>query len=118
MYTCHDFTNPPQDWRPQVVRVQRVERHEDRDAKAVKVYGFGADGGRCFYFHSYFMTEERFDCDDDFYEVPTYFERIVAWRLLDGRWLRQKIQAHHLAECGRGVESGPLEVVDEAVLLA
>jgi len=41
------------------------------------------------------MSEPRFDCDDEAYELIVYYERVLAWRLDDGRWIQQKIQAQH-----------------------
>lgn len=88
------FISPPPQFSKAIVEPAWFERHEDKPARALKIKGFH-QGQSCFYFHTYSIVEQRFDCDDCAYELITYFERAIAWKLNNGRWLQQKFQAHH-----------------------
>jgi len=87
--------NYPEQFRDRIVRPGRLEYFEDQAARALRVKGYSAQGLPCFYFHSYVISEPRIDCDDEAYELIVYCERVLAWRLRDGRWVQQKFQARH-----------------------
>lgn len=77
----------PAEFAAEVVAPVRVDTFTDRLARSEKRHGYDSANERCFYQHAYTVTAERFDDDDNFLEIVTYFEKARAWRLKDGRWL-------------------------------
>ncbi|MDR3410238.1 MAG: hypothetical protein P4L87_04715 [Formivibrio sp.] len=83
---------PPQHYRTQIIPAVRLERFDEPSVQATKIKGYTADNQACFYFHTYTLFEERFDCNDEAYRLAAYSEQIIAWRLTSGKWIRQKRQ--------------------------
>ena len=76
----------PNEFRGCVVRPTAFEYHTEPSVSANKIIGFDKDGNRCFYFQSFILTEEGFDIDEFPINIEVYYERVVAWRLNQGRW--------------------------------
>jgi hypothetical protein len=77
----------PAEFAAEVVPPVRIDTFADTPAHSEKSHGYDSANERCFYRHTYAVTAERFDDDDNLLEVVTYFETARAWRLKDGRWL-------------------------------
>lgn len=88
------FSSCPEPFATRIIKPDELKTHEDRPARAQKIIGY-LHGQPCFYFHTYSIIESRIDCDDFTYEIVTYFERAIAWRMHDDLWLQQKTAAHH-----------------------
>lgn len=112
MLTHPAFTSCPTSFATRIIEPDRLESHEDPSARAQKITGY-RNGQPCFYFHTYSIIESRSDCDDCTYELVTYFERAIAWRMDDGHWLQQKSAAHHPV-CRPGNQQLPDFVVVDA----
>lgn len=106
----------PEEFREKIVLPVRIERHVDASAHATKVHGFDRNGRRCYYQHVFTMTEERFDAEEFPLEVGVYQERVLAWRLDDGKWLKLKASADQLEHCRKRVFTRPPEITEEAAL--
>lgn len=79
--------NLPAEWRPMVVEPLTFEVHREYELAASRTFGYDGYDRRCFYHHSYVLTEMRSDNDEDFYTIVTRGETLRAWRLRDDRWL-------------------------------
>jgi len=106
----------PEEYHGKIVPPVRTERHIDLSAHASKVLGYDGDDRRCFYQHAFTITEERFDADEFPVEVGVYQERVLGWRLRDGRWLKLKVWADRLDHCRKRVVVQPPEITEEAAL--
>lgn len=103
----------PEEYRDLVGNPVRFERHEEASAKALKVLGFDVSGKRCFYFHEYILTEECLDEEETVFEIPAYHERVFAWNLKAGGWLKLKAYTANHGDCGRRSVTLPIEMVEE-----
>ncbi|CAL1239800.1 hypothetical protein [Candidatus Methylocalor cossyra] len=103
----------PESYRHAAVTPVRFEQHRDASAQASKQVGFDRTGRRCFYRHEFTLTEDRFDAEEFPIQVDVYWERVVAWRLTDGQWLRIKTFADRLDQCPRRFVTQPPELVAE-----
>ena len=106
----------PEEYSGKVVAPLRIERHIDASAHASKVHGFDQDGRRCYYQHAFTLTEDRFDAEEFPLEVGVYQERVLAWRLNDGKWLKLKTSADQLEHCRKRVFAEPPEITEEIAL--
>ena len=77
----------PPAWRDMVVAPISFTVHREYELAASRTFGYDAYDLRCFYHHSYVLTETRSDNAEDFYTVVTRGETLRAWRLRDDRWL-------------------------------
>jgi hypothetical protein len=85
----------PPDWREQVVAPLDLSHHREYEMRAERCLGHDEDGLLCFYAHDYALTGLRSDDDEAFYTVIDFGERVRAWRLRDGRWLRYRQELRH-----------------------
>ncbi len=90
------------------------ETHSDSETGARKTLGFDRKSERCFYFHEYILTEERFDEEEAIFEIPAYHEIVFAWKLKEDGWLRLKACTSHPGDCGRRPVIHPLEIVKDS----
>jgi hypothetical protein len=104
----------PAEYRSRVVRPIAFEQHTEQSANAVRIVGFDADGVRCFECHSFVLTEDGFDADEFPIRYDVYYERVFAWRLRDGRWIRVKSYADRLDSCNKRLTTLPVEVTGVA----
>lgn len=88
----------PEPYCHQVLPALRLERHDEPSACAIRIKGYAHDDQPCFYFYSWTLMEERFDCEDSAYLLATYSEWMIAWRLKSGQWVRQKRQIDRLKQ--------------------
>jgi hypothetical protein len=77
----------PREWAGQVVSPTLFSRFREYEMLAERVVGYEVDDEPCYCAHYFVLNTLRSDDDDEFYLVPGYWERLVAWRLIDGRWL-------------------------------
>lgn len=105
------YTSLPQAYAGKIIEPDRIESYKDAAARAMKIKGY-RDGLPCFYYHTYSVIEDRLDCDDCAYQLITYFERAIAWRLDGGHWLQQKIAAQHPVCSPNKQEIQEFELVD------
>jgi hypothetical protein len=103
----------PGDYHRQAIAPVSFERHVDTFAHASKELGFDDAGERCFYRHEFTLTEDRFDAEEFPVEVGVYWERVIAWRLVSGLWLKLKIWADRLDRCPRRFVTQAPELVEE-----
>lgn len=102
----------PGEYLNHVVRPAVFEQHTEPSANAVKVIGLDARGTRCFTCHSFILTEEGFDADEFPIRFDVYYERVIAWRLLHGQWLRIKSFADRLDRCTTPLTTLPAELTE------
>jgi len=89
----------PSEFAVKVVPPVKLETFADPLARSEKSHGYDSANERCFYQHAYAVTTERFDEDDNFLEVVTYFEKARAWRMKDGRWLTYLFRGGEEGDC-------------------
>jgi hypothetical protein len=77
----------PPEFAVEVVPPVKLETFADPSARSEKSHGYDSANERCFYQHTYAITADRFDDDDNLFETVTYFEKARAWRLKNGSWL-------------------------------
>jgi len=104
----------PQEYQDSVVQPQVFERHVEPSVRAEKIIGRDANGEQCFYFHSFVLSEEGFDVDEFPIQIDLYYERVVAWRLLQGNWVRLKSFSDRIDQCNKQMTTLPAEVTDSA----
>ncbi len=105
---------PPEKYRNQIIPAMRLERLEEPSAHAIKIKGYARDDLPCFYFHTWTLLEERFDCEDTAYLLATYSEWVIAWRLKTGKWIRQKKQIDRLKQmCRQPPATSEPEIIEE-----
>ena len=78
---------------------RRFEHFEEPSAYAEKMLGYDGDGRCCYYQHSYTITREVLDDDDNFYEEASYHEILTAWLLDSGQWLCRTISRIGMGSC-------------------
>ncbi|BBA37331.1 hypothetical protein sS8_5414 [Methylocaldum marinum] len=103
----------PEDYSGQAVVPVTIQRRVDDFAHASKEVGFDDLGARCFYRHEFTLTEDRFDADEFPIEVGVYWERVIAWRLTGGKWLKLKVWSDRLDHCPRRYIKQAPELVEE-----
>ncbi|MBK1673666.1 hypothetical protein CKO35_10170 [Ectothiorhodospira shaposhnikovii] len=74
-------------WLDRAVKPYGFKVFQEHEVMARRVLGHDRAGTACFHAYDYQLTEPRSDDDMEFYAAVTYAESLVAWRLLDGRWL-------------------------------
>ncbi|MEQ1600703.1 MAG: hypothetical protein HOP04_03365 [Methylophilaceae bacterium] len=104
----------PQEYRNRIVRPIAFEHHTEPSVSANKIIGFDVCGKRCFYFHSFLLTEEGFDIDEFPISIDVYYERVIAWRLNQGSWINIKSYSDRLDKCQRRLTTLPLEMTATA----
>jgi hypothetical protein len=102
----------PGEYRNRVVRPITFEHHTELSANAVKVIGFDSCGAKCFDCHSFVLTEEGFDADEFPIRFNVYYERVIAWRLCHGQWIRIKSFADRLDQCNKHLTTLPVELTE------
>ena len=100
----------PDEYRDRLIVPQSFEYHRDVSAGAEKIIGFDAEGERCFSYHCFVLSEERFDADEFPLTIDTYYERAAAWRLLHGMWIRSKSFCDRLDRCNKRMTTLPIEI--------
>lgn len=108
--TPYWLTELPETYKSRVVMPASVEHHLEASANAEKIFGLDEDGNRCFYYHAFTLTDERFDIDEMPVQVDMYREKVIAWRLHNGMWLRLKSFADQLDHCKKRVTTLPPEL--------
>jgi hypothetical protein len=103
----------PDDYRDSITRPVHYEDQSDSFARSRKVWGYDATGMRCFYQHEFTCSEERFDVDEFPIQVDVFWERVTAWRLHGGQWLKLRKWTDRMDHCSRNVVTEPFEVVGE-----
>lgn len=106
----------PEEYLHRVNIPVHFEMHEETSVSAKKIHGFDRKGMRCFYFHEFLLSEERFDEDELFFELGVYHEMTVAWKMKSGNWLRLKAYADNLDDCNKRCSILPVEIVEECGL--
>lgn len=101
----------PHEFSSLVVRPVAFEHHAEPSANAEKIIGLDRHGDRCFYCHSFMVTEEGFDVDEFPILIDVYYERVVAWKLRDGAWVRIKTVSDRLDRCTGRLKTLPAEIV-------
>jgi hypothetical protein len=103
----------PDEYRNSVIPPIFFESHMDPTANAVKYIGFDSHARRCFYLQSFVMTEEGFDVDEFPILIDVYYERVVAWKLNQGGWIKVKSFTDQLDRCNKHVTTLPVEMTSE-----
>ena len=93
----------PARWLLMVVAPLRFEMHREYEMAASRLHGYDEDDSACYYCHSYHLSAQRTDDDEEFYSTLVYGEEVEAWRLNDGRWLVWQVIAREEDE---GVSRG------------
>lgn len=104
----------PAEYRDRVVRPITFEHHTEPSVSANKIIGFDVCGKRCFHFHSFLITDEGFDIDEFPILIDVYYERVIAWRLLEGKWINIKSYSDRMDQCQRYLTTLPLEITAAA----
>lgn len=99
----------PTEYLTQVATPVKFEHHRDSMANAEKIIGFDEMGERCFVSHAFTLTEEGFDADEFPLLIKVYYERVSAWRLQYGMWVRSKSYCDRLDHCNPKLTTLPLE---------
>jgi hypothetical protein len=102
----------PQEYSKLAIKPIAFERNTESSVSADKIIGFDAQGNGCFYYHSYTLTEEGFDIDEFPILIDVYFERVVAWRIAGGQWIRVKSYSDKLDRCNKQLITMPMELMD------
>jgi hypothetical protein len=102
----------PREYRKRVIRPATFEYHTEPTANAEKIIGVDSRGTRCFYFHAFPLTEEGFDVDEFPILVDVYYERVIAWRLRQGQWIRIKSFSDRLDQCNKHLTTLPVELTE------
>jgi len=79
----------PKAWAGQVLEPTVFAQFRDYEIISERVVGYeiGADDPPCYCEHYFVLMDLRTDDDEAYYLAPTYSEHLVAWHLIDGRWL-------------------------------
>jgi hypothetical protein len=102
----------PGEYLNRIIRPIAFEHHTEPSANAERVIGFDSSGNRCFDYHSFVLTEEGFDADEFPIRFDVYYERVVAWRLRHGQWIRIKCFADRLDRCNKQLTTLPMELTE------
>jgi hypothetical protein len=100
----------PTEFTARVVAPVRFEYHVDSSAHAERIIGFDANNNKCYSLHAFMLIEEGFDIEEMPIRIETYYERVVAWSLQDGQWLRIKSYSDRLDRCSRKLTTLPPEL--------
>ena len=100
----------PEEFRNAAVVPVTFEHHRDEGTNSVKIVGYDAEGGRCFSCHSFVLSEEGFDVDEFPLLIDVYYERVAAWRLQYGAWVRSKSYCDRLDRCNPRLTTLPPEL--------
>ena len=103
----------PDQYRNAVVSPVEYESRSDVPAQSRKVWGFDLRGSRCFYQHEFTLSEDRFDADEFPISVDVFWERVTAWRLKSGEWVRLRKWSDTLDRCPRRYVTDQAVVVGE-----
>lgn len=104
----------PPEYRKRVVLPATCERHTEPSLHAEKIIGRDKQGKQCFYYHSFVLSEEGFDVDEFPIIIDVYYERVAAWRLRQGQWVKIKSFSDRLDRCNRQMTTLPIELTDSA----
>ncbi|WP_045223266.1 hypothetical protein [Methyloterricola oryzae] len=107
---------PPDQYRSEVTYPLEYESHHDAVSQSRKTWGYDLRGERCFYQHEFTLSEERFDVDEFPIRVDVFWERVTAWRMKNGQWLRLRRWSDSLDSCPKRYVTDPAEIVSEAHL--
>jgi hypothetical protein len=103
----------PVEYINQVIRPIDFDHHSEPSANAEKIIGFDSRGDKCFYIHSFLLTELAFDADEFPVLVDIYYEHVIAWRLRQGQWIKIKSFADQLDRCNRNyLKTLPVELAE------
>jgi hypothetical protein len=95
------------------VKPIHFELHDEPSLSAKKIIGFDANHRKCFYMHTFTLSEERFDIDEFPILLDVYQEYVLAWRLLDGQWIKIKSYADQLDHYNTNFTRLPPELLAE-----
>lgn len=109
--TPYWITELPKTYMERVILPVSIEHHVEESAQAEKILGLDEAGKRCFYYHAFTLTDERFDIDEMPVQVEMYREKVIAWRLRNGMWLRLKTFVEQLDRCNKRVTTLPPELI-------
>lgn len=87
------------------------EYFEEPSAYAEKVLGYDQSGRCCYYQHTYTITRDVLDDDDNFYEEASYHEMLTAWLLDSGQWLSRTTSRNGVGQCCNSAMSPRYELV-------
>jgi len=104
----------PSEYLHCVISPTAFEHHTEPSVSADKIIGYDASGNRCFYFHSFLLTEDGFDIDEFPISIDVYYECVVAWRISEGKWVSIKSYSDQLDRCNKRLTTLPAEVTDSA----
>lgn len=101
----------PHDYSDRIINPLSFKHHETPTDNADQIIGFDALGVRCFYFHWFVLTTERFDSEALPIVKDVYFESVIAWRLHTGGWVKIKRYADQMNDCSNRVTVLPVEFI-------
>lgn len=91
---CHEDRRDPDwrallpvEWASQVVEPALFRRFRDYEIISERVLGYEDEDLPCYCEHYFVLTDVRSDDDEVYYLATNYWEHLVSWRLIDGRWL-------------------------------
>lgn len=102
----------PQEYSDLAIKPITFEHNTESSVNADKIIGFDAQGKGCFYYHTFTLTEEGFDVDEFPILIDVYYERVIAWRIREGQWLRVKSYSDKLNSCKQQLITLPVELTD------
>ncbi len=102
----------PDKYRDSIIKPVAFEHHHEPSVQADKIIGYDVIGARCFYLHSFVLSEEGFDAEEFPIEKMVYFEQVVAWKAKHGRWIKLKRYSDKLEGCNKKVITLPPEIID------
>jgi len=85
------------EWLPLVITPASLNPDQACEIGAKRVFGFDANGRRCYYARRFAIPTLRSDDNDEFYKASAYREQVEAWLLMDDRWLIYKLM--HIRGC-------------------
>lgn len=100
----------PDEYRNRVVKPVAFERHLEPSANVVRIIGRDSCGEKCFDFHSFVLVDEGFDADEFPIRIEVYYERVSAWRMHHGQWVRIKNYSDKMDRCNRRLITLPAEL--------
>jgi len=59
------------------------------------------------------MTADGFDIDELPIQIETYYERVIAWRLKGGGWVKHKSYSNKIDQCNKHLVTLPIALTDE-----
>jgi hypothetical protein len=95
------------------VKPVHFEQQEEASVRAKKIIGFDINHHQCFYMHTFTLSEERFDIDEFPMLLDVYQEHVLAWRLLDGQWIKIKSYSDQLDHYDTNFTYLPPEILAE-----